>query len=272
MQDVHQWSFLAIQTQRFADPNTTFGDADDKYKLNLFDVQMFTILDLASAQTVGLGSVVTGVTSGAKGYVVSASTGDHATLYAVEGNFQAGEMIQIDGINLDTITNVHVYQYSDTRKVLGRDEGTNAIEFTADIVLEDFVELQGSTFTYDATGSAENIIGQNSNFSIDLRPGDRIYFSATKFVDVDFVDPTNLTSSNTGTIFDFALQKVNVTPGAGGAAPSAGDYSVAVRYRANLQGTNNATLLEQMPKPYVKSISDESMVVRRTFETIHLLY
>ena len=104
--------------EHFADPNTTFGDADDKYKLNLFDVQMFTILDLASAQTVGLGSVVTGVTSGAKGYVVSASTGDHATLYAVEGNFQAGEMIQIDGINLDTITNVHVYQYYDTRQVL----------------------------------------------------------------------------------------------------------------------------------------------------------
>ena len=252
--------------EHFADPNTTFGDADDKYKLNLFDVQMFTILDLASAQTVGLGSVVTGVTSGAKGYVVAASTGDHATLYSVEGNFQAGEMIQIDGINLDTITNVHVYQYSDTRQVLARDEGTNAIEFTADIVLEDFIELQGSTFTYDASGGSENIVGQNSNFSIDLRPGDRIYFSATKFVDVDFVDPTNLTSSNTGTIFDFALQKVNVTPGAGGAAPSAGDYSVAVRYRANLQGTNNATLLEQMPKPYVKSISDESMVVRRTFD------
>ena len=46
-----------------ADPNTTFGDSDDRYKLNLFDIQMFTILDLASAQTIGLGSLVVGSTS-----------------------------------------------------------------------------------------------------------------------------------------------------------------------------------------------------------------
>ena len=249
-----------------ADPNTTFGDADDRYKFNIFDVQMFTILDLASAQTIGLGSLVVGSTSGARGYVVDASTGDHATLYSVEGEFQSGEMITIDGLNKDTITHVYNYQYSDTRQVLSRDESTNAVEFTADIVLEDLQEIQGSTFTYDATGSAEKITGQNSNFSADLRSGDRIYFSATKYVDVDLVDPTNLTSSNPSNIFNYANQTVNVTPGAGGAAPSAGDYSVAVRYRANLKGAQDASLLEEMPKPYVKSISDESMVVRRTFD------
>ena len=252
--------------EHVADPNTTFGDSDDRYKMNLFDIQMFTILDLASAQTIGLGSLVVGSTSGARGYVVNASTGDHVTLYSVEGDFQSGEMITVDGLNKDTITNVYNYQYSDTRQVLSRDESTNAIEFTADVVLEDLQEIQGSTFTYDASGGSENITGQNSNFSSDLRSGDRIYFSATKYVDVDFVDPTNLTSSNPSTIFNYANQTVNVTPGAGGAAPSAGDYSVLVRYRASLKGTENATLLEEMPKPYVKSISDESMVVRRTFD------
>ena len=218
--------------EHVADPNTTFGDSDDRYKMNLFDIQMFTILDLASAQTIGLGSLVVGSTSGARGYVVNASTGDHVTLYSVEGDFQSGEMITVDGLNKDTITNVYNYQYSDTRQVLSRDERTNAIEFTADVVLEDLQEIQGSTFTYDASGGSENITGQNSNFSSDLRSGDRIYFSATKYVDVDFVDPTNLTSSNPGTIFNYANQTVNVTPGAGGAAPSAGDYSVLVRYRA----------------------------------------
>ena len=179
--------------------------------MNLFDIQMFTILEIASAQTIGLGSLVVGSTSGARGYVVNASTGDHVTLYSVEGDFQSGEMITVDGLNKDTITNVYNYQYSDTRQVLSRDESTNAIEFTADVVLEDLQEIQGSTFTYDASGGSENITGQNSNFSSDLRSGDRIYFSATKYVDVDFVDPTNLTSSNPSTIFNFANQTVNVT-------------------------------------------------------------
>ena len=39
-----------------SDPDTTFGNADDRYKLSIFDVQMFTILKLSSAQTVPAGS------------------------------------------------------------------------------------------------------------------------------------------------------------------------------------------------------------------------
>ena len=62
-------------------------------------------------------------------------------------------------------------------------------------------------------------------------------------------------------------QTVNVTPGAGGAAPSAGTYTSFLRYRAKLFDVENANLLSKMPKNYVKSISDESMIVRRTFDT-----
>ncbi|BCU95654.1 MAG: hypothetical protein CM15mV10_0260 [uncultured marine virus] len=36
------------------DPDSNFGDADDKYNMHLFDVQMFTVLHLASAQTITL--------------------------------------------------------------------------------------------------------------------------------------------------------------------------------------------------------------------------
>ena len=249
------------------DPDTTFGNADDRYRLHVFDVQMFTQLQLATSQTITAGSLVVGKTSGARGYVVDAVSADpDVTLYAVEGNFQDGEMVTVDGLDKDTISKSYVYQYSDTRQIVSKDESTSAVEFTADIVLEDLLQLQGATFTYDATGSAEKITGTNSNFSIDLRAGDRIYFSATKYVDVDAIDPTNLASSNNGTIFNYANQTVNVTPGAGGAAPTAGDYTVLIRYRAKLFDANTASLLEEMPRPYVKSISDESMIVRRTFD------
>ena len=74
--------------------NTTFGDADDTYKMNLFDVQMFTVIELATAQTIDLGSLLVGATSGARGYLVNAlSAADHATLYGVEGTFAVGEKI-----------------------------------------------------------------------------------------------------------------------------------------------------------------------------------
>ena len=55
--------------------------------------------------------------------------------------------------------------------------------------MEDIQPIKGATFTYDATGGSEDITGLQSNFALDLRPGDSIYFSATKYVDVDKVDP-----------------------------------------------------------------------------------
>ena len=247
------------------DPNSTFGDADDRYKLNLFDIQMITVVQIASSKTIAQGSVVTGATTGAKGYIIAATTSDHLQLYQVEGTFQKGESLLLDGELLDTISNTHTYKYSDSRQLVARDEGTNAVEFTSDLVLEDFKLLQGATFTYDATGSAEKITGLQSNFAADLRPGDRIYFSATTYVDVDFVTPATLGSSNNATIFDYSLQEVDVTP-PGSNYPSAGTYTTLIRYRSKLNETLDASLLSQMPKPYIKSISDESMVVRRTFD------
>ena len=124
--------------------DTTFGNADDTYKTNLFDVQMFTVIELATAQTIDLGSLLVGATSGARGYLVNAlSAADHATLYGVEGTFVVGEMITVDGLNKDTIEVVHSYNFSDTRQVLARDESSNTVEFTADIILNDNVGVQG---------------------------------------------------------------------------------------------------------------------------------
>ena len=247
------------------DPNSTFGDADDRYKLNLFDIQMITVVQIASSKSVSQGSVLTGMTSGAKGYIISATTSSHFQLYQVEGTFQKGESLLLDGEVLDVISNTHVYQYSDARQLVARDESTQAIEFTSDLRLDDAKIVQGATFTYDATGGSEKITGLQSNFAADLRPGDRIYFSATQYVTVDFINPSNLTSSNVKTIFNYGTQEVNVTP-PGSNYPSAGTYTTLIRYRAKLNETKDTSLLSQLPKPYIKSISDESMVCRRTFD------
>ena len=247
--------------------NTSFGDADDTYKMNIFDVQMFTAIEFASAQSIDAGSLLVGSVSGARGYLVDAlSSADHTLVYGVEGTFQTGEMITVDGLNKDTIEVVHTFDFGDTRQVLCRDENSNTVEYTADIILNDTVIVQGVTFAYDAASGNEKITGSQSNFALDLRPGDRIFFTPTKFVDVDKVNPASLTGSQNSTIFDYGAQTVNVTPGAGSAAPSAGDYTGLLRQRVKLNNINNADLLSAMPKKYIKSISDESMIVRRTFD------
>ena len=333
--------------------DTTFGNADDRYKLYLFDIQMFTAMRLASNQTISAGSVLIGKTSGARAYLVNAiSSADDLYVYQVEGQFKKGEIITVDGLDKDTIVELYSYEYADTRQVVARDESNSAIEFTADIVLEDQKSLQGATFTYsttkgevlttDTVGAADasrsagtytitasdyttdgsgtgatfsivvagngaatvtitnggnnyvvdetftitdaklgggggasltfdvatvgaSITGLNSNFSVDLRAGDRIFFNSTKFVDVTRIDPTDLPSSTE--IFNFGQQTVNVTPGGGSFAPTADDYTAPIRYRAKLKDTDKASLLQPLPRPYVKSISDESMVVRRTFDS-----
>ncbi|NHK40137.1 hypothetical protein, partial [Thermus thermophilus] len=117
------------------DPDNTFGNADDQYKLNVMDVQMFTVLELASAKSIAQGSLVIGGTSGARAYIVSATTSsDRVDVYQVEGTFLQNEMLLVDGAFLDTIKHIHSYQYSDTRQFVARDESTSAIEFTADLV------------------------------------------------------------------------------------------------------------------------------------------
>ena len=248
------------------DPDNTFGTADDTYKCNLFDIQMLTVLELASNQTISQGSLLIGASSGARAYLVDAvTTNDHITVYQVEGQFEVGEMINVDGENLDTLEVVHYYQYSDTRQLVARDESTQAVEFTADVLFEDISIVQGSTFTLTTSGTP-NIKGLNSNFALDLRVGDRIYFNATQYVTVNKVDPTDLTTTSSGTVFDYAAQTVNVTLPSAPAAPSAGDYSAALRYRTKLFDIENANLFSPMPKKYISAISDESMVVRRTFD------
>ena len=241
--------------------------ADNLYRTYLFDIQMFTRIQISTSQTIAAGSRIVGKTSGAKAYIVDAITSaTHMDVYEVEGSFQQGEMITVDGLDKDTIEKVYVYKLSDARQILARDESTSVVEFTADLGLKDEQTIQGTTFTYDATGSSEKITGLNSNFASDLRAGDRIFFDATKFVDVDLVDPTNLTSSNPSTIFNFGEQEVNVTPGAGDAAPTAGTYNGLIRKRARLEALEDGDLLTPMPKPYISSISDESSIVRRTFD------
>ena len=247
-------------------PDATFGNTDDQYKLNVFDVQMITQLRLGGTTSLTAGSQVLGKNSGARAYVIDdVTSSQNVAVYQVEGTFQTGEMLTVDGLNINTVDYQYTFLYSDVRSYASRDEVTTNVEFTADIVLDNSQLVKGVSFTYDATGSSENIVGLQSNFASDLRPGDRIFFNATQYVDVDKIVPSTLNTTNLSTIFNFGTQTVNVTPHRC-CCTAAGTYTSLFRFRGKLSGQDNADLLTELPRKFVKSISDESMEVRRTFD------
>tara|TARA_S200002703_G_scaffold40971_1_gene35655 strand:- start:5808 stop:13097 length:7290 start_codon:yes stop_codon:yes gene_type:complete len=257
----------AFNIEYDSDEDGTYGNASDIYKMNLFDVQMLTAIRLDVAKSITAGSVVIGSQSGARGLIVEtySSTRD-MYLYQVEGVFVKGETLTVDNLDFAELDEAFTYKFSNTRSVSAKDEVGLSVEFTADVILDDILQIQGSSFTYNATGGSEEITGLQSNFKLDLQPGDRIYFSTTNYVDVLKVPPASLSTQNEDDIFDYAAQTVLVTPPTAN-FPSAGSYTNLVRYRSQLTGSSTASLLSEMPKKYVKSISDESMVVRRTFDS-----
>ena len=251
-----------------------------KYKLFLFDMQMFTAINFASSQSLIDGEVIVGRSSGARGYIHSA-TADYAMLHQVSGQFQVGEVIERDGRVLDTCSAVYSYEQSDVRQVVGYDTPTGStVIFTASLALNESVALVGKTITVD---KPNDITGFGTEFGADLRPGDVISPVATDnkgstSLRVKRIDATNIgyTTGNrktTGTtpVFDFGLQeaKLDNSLAKNGGSISNSEFPATqfarLRPVFNQKNTRDGELIIDMPKKAIKSISDESFVSMRTF-------
>ena len=254
---VFAWEWLNSGT------DTVEGDLNDVYKLYLFDVAMFTKLKLNASVTVTAGSVIRGKTSGAKGYVRVTSgnsiTADILTLTNVEGNFRESEVITVDGIDLTTITKIWVHQYSDTRQVVGRNSSSTVI-FTCDFNITEVYKLNATKFTYNSGSGI--ITGFNSNISPELRPGDLLYVSASQSFKVTDISTSTYSTSS---IFNYTNQTATVTVNSGSISNGA-EFTSVYRYRPELQNKQNGDLFSEMPRKAIKSITDESMIIRRNYD------
>ena len=248
------------------DADSTFGTADDNYMSNIFDINMFTTMHLSASQTISQGSLIVGETSGARGFIVDGITNSSMLkVYQITGRFLKNEVITVDGREKGSISYMHKYEFTDTRQIATRDELSNNIEFTSDLVLDDIASLQGDSFVLANSGTT--LTGFNSNFGVDLRPGDYLYFNSTNYVIVNRVDPANLATTSYDNIINTNTQVVSciaVNP------PADGTYSPVLRFRPSLGGRDNADLFSMMPRESIRSISDESMTVRRTFDNISI--
>lgn len=251
-----------------------------KYNLFVFDVQMFTALNFASSQSIIDGEMLVGRSSGARGYVYSAAA-DYALVHQVSGVFQNGEVIERDGRVLDVLNASYSYDRSDVRQVVGYESSTNATPiFTASLALTESLSLLGKTITVDQA-SGQDIQGFDTEFSADLRAGDVISPTNTDkkgstSLRVKRIDPTAIAFTdnnrkNTGLtpVFDFGDQEALIDTALTKGTVTDAEYPATQFTRLRpyfFEKTNrDGELAIDMPKRAIKSVSDESFIVIKTF-------
>ena len=240
---------------------------DTQFKVYLFDLRMFTTITL-SGTVVGAdvpeGAKVTGVNTGAYGFVKSAS-GTTLQLTSVVGNFSSGENLKSTGVTRSdeliedsgsvdlTVSNaadsVVTQDFSKVKQLFSTDSDT---AFTADLVLENEFSLSG-TLTTDGT---INVSGFGTSFLTELRVGDIINIPGVgDRVIATITDDDTLTLTATAT----AVTSVPV-----------------VRKRSKINDQNRNILLRKLQKNTIKTLkteantglSDTTVVVRRGFTQV----
>ena len=252
-------------------------DQADLYDMWFFDPQMFTAINLAAgANTVNVGDVLQGRSSGSRGFVAESGSLGACRLEQVSGSFLNNEVIERDGRVVGTLEAAHTYNLSDVRRCVGRNS-SNAVDFAANWLLNDAASIESSTVTVSGTGALAT--GFRTKFAQDLRPGDVVTTTAAGLngdntLRIKRVVPAQI-ATNTGNIatggtaiFDYlnqtAVLDATLKRGSGNAD---GEYAEMVRMRPFIfqKDYQNGELSIDAPRTSMKSISDESFFVYRTF-------
>ena len=244
---------------------------DTKFKLYLFDIRMFTTLTMSGTPSPAAtqGAKITGVNSGAHGYVSSASTGSSLVLTTVVGTFTPGEKVTStsstetdeileDSGNTDlTISSIDINDFSSVKQVYMEDPDAGDADFSADVVLENSISLAGLV-SYTGTGTTIN--GFQTDFTTELKVGDIISLPTGASGALEERRVTAVTDNTTITISASLSNAVTSVS--------------ATRLRAKLTDQNKNLLLRKLQKSGIKTlktennggVSDTSVVIRRSFE------
>ena len=126
------------------------------WELWIFDAQMFTGINFAAGNnSVAIGDVLKGRTSGAKGYVGDAGSGTHCWLEQVSGAFLNGEVIERDGRVVGTLEAAHTYNLTDTRsRILDTDY---ALEL-AELARLQIIQQAGNAMLAQANAEPQQVL------------------------------------------------------------------------------------------------------------------
>ncbi|MEK9699355.1 MAG: hypothetical protein VW270_26490, partial [Candidatus Poseidoniales archaeon] len=246
---------------------------DTKYKLYLFDIRMFTTITLSATPSpaVTQGAKITGVNSGAYGYVASASTGTSLVLTSVVGTFTPGENLRStsstetdeileDSGNTDlTVSSVVVNDFSAVKQVYMNDPDTGDADFSADVFLDNTITLTGLV---SYTAASTTINGFQTDFTTELKVGDIVSLPTGAAGALEERRVTAVTDNTTISIDSTLSNAVTSVSG--------------TRLRAKLTDQNKNLLLRKLQKSGIKTlktesnggVSDTSVVIRRSFEDV----
>ena len=219
-----------------------------QFNLYLFDIRMITKLTMSGTPSAGttVGAKVTGVTSGASGFIHYANSTE-IELINVVGSFNTGEKIsttssaETDEIlenssNADLTINTIIINTFDKVKQVFMDDPDSGQDFSADTVLGTSFSLSGTVST---AGSGTTVSGFGTKFVTELRAG-------------DVINIAGVGDRIVNTITDDDTLAVTVAPGV------AQTTVPATRKRVNLQDQNKNLLLRKLRKNNIKTLKTDS--------------
>ena len=233
-----------------------------EFKLYLFDIRMITKLTVSAAPSpsnnVPIGAKITGVNSGATGFVTTGTTSTTINLITTVGTFQTGEKIlstssaETDQIvenssNADiTISAVTGRDFSEVKQVF-MDDPQSGQDFTANLKLSNQLKLSGVVTT---TSGDPTVTGFGTSFTTELKAGDHI--------NIDGVGEKIVASVTNAT-------ELELTTNGGTAQTTVG----LTRLRAQLQDQEKNLSLRKVRKTNTKTLkTDGNGNVSQTFITV----
>ena len=247
--------------------NVGYADSSTVFESSLYDVQTFTYLQLNTPTTVPLPAYIEGQNSNAVGFAyTSSNNSSQITLYQVNGQFQVGEEIFINGVTASrSITEVEDYGMEDVKQLVGNDP-TN-YKFSADPILSlgHLIAPIATQFTVSAkSGGASTITSPSANFAnIGIKTGDIIQYS----VSGNTVPTYNSVTAKTST--SISLEAISsVTNVCSGELPSA-DTTVNDLFKVTLEVKNNskAFLFSDLTKNNVASVDTNGadLIIKKSY-------